>query len=212
MRFKLAVFPLLAVSFLTIAVSAFSQVVPSYERKSGWPFTIGAGPVNYDVDIGHGRMYGFAGWFDIYPGKLPSILHGHLGAEGELRHISLGASSSQQRNLYAPQPPVRYDPAAMGLIYIWHRLHNIRPYAKIMIGDGSVDFLPLSKSYAHDTRTFTAPAGGFEFRIKQDLWIRANYDYERWQSLAVYGNLKPQGFTLGASYDFTRPFLLKNRQ
>jgi opacity protein-like surface antigen len=212
MRFKLAAFPLLAVSFLTIAVSAFSQVVPSYERKSGWPFTVGAGPVNYDVDMGHGRMYGFAGWFDIYPGKLPSILHGHLGAEGELRHISLGASSSQQRNLYAPQPPVRYDTAAMGLIYIWHRLHNIRPYAKIMIGDGSVDFLPLSKSYAHDTRTFTAPGGGIEFRIKQDLWVRANYDYERWQSLAVYGNLKPQGFTLGASYDFTRPFLLKNRQ
>ena len=204
MRFKLAVFPLLAVSFLTIAVSAFSQVVPSYERKSGWPFTVGAGPVNYDVDMGHGRMYGFAGWFDIYPGKLPSILHGHLGAEGEVRDISLGASSSQ--------PNVRYDTAAMGLIYIWHRLHNIRPYAKIMIGDGSVDFLPLSKSYAHDTRTFTAPGGGIEFRIKQDLWVRANYDYERWQSLAVYGNLKPQGFTLGASYDFTRPFLLKNRQ
>jgi len=212
MRFKLAVFPLLAVSFLTIAVSAFSQVVPSYERKSGWPFTVGVGPVSYDVDIGHGRMYGFAGWFDIYPGKLPSILHGHLGAEGELRHISLGASSSQQRNLYAPQPPVRYDTAAMGLIYIWHRLHNIRPYAKIMIGDGSVDFLPLSKSYAHDTRTFTAPGGGIEFRIKQDLWVRANYDYERWQSLAVYGNLTPQCFTLCASYDFTRPFLLKNRQ
>jgi opacity protein-like surface antigen len=212
MRFKLAVFPLLAVSFLTIAVSAFSQVVPSYERKSGWPFTVGVGPVSYDVDIGHGRMYGFAGWFDIYPGKLPSILHGHLGAEGELRHISLGASSSQQRNLYAPQPPVRYDTAAMGLIYIWHRLKNVRPYAKCMIGDGSVDFPPLSKSYAHDTRTYTAPGGGLEFRVKQDLWVRADYEYQRWQSLAVYGNLKPQGFTLGVSYDFTRPFLLKNRQ
>ena len=204
MRFKLAAFPLLAVSSLTITVSAFSQTVPDYERKSGWPFTVGVGPVSYDPDIGHGRMYGFAGWFDIYPGKLPSILHGHLGAEGELRDISLGASSSQ--------PNVRYDTAAMGLIYVWRRLHNVRPYAKIMIGDGSVDFPRLSPTYAHDTRTFTAPGGGLEFRVKQDLWVRADYEYQTWQALAVYGNLKPQGFTVGASYDFTRPILLKNRQ
>jgi opacity protein-like surface antigen len=204
MRFKLVAFPVLAVSIFFAAVSAFSQVVPSYERKSGWPFTVGAGPVSYDVDIGHGRMYGFAGWFDIYPGKLPSILHGHLGAEGELRDISLGRSSSQ--------PNVRYDTAAMGLIYMWNRLHNVRPYAKIMIGDGSVDFPRLSPTYAHDTRTYTAPGGGLEFRIKQDLWVRADYEYQTWQSLAVYGALKPQGFTVGASYDFTRPILLKNRQ
>jgi hypothetical protein len=210
MRFKLVAFPVLAVSILSVTVSAFSQVVPDYVRKNGWPFTVGAGPVNYAVDMGHGRMYGFAGWFDIYPGKLPSFLHGHLGAEGELRDISLGASSSQ--------PNVRYDTASMGLIYVWNRLHKVRPYVKCMIGDGSVDFIRLSPTYAHDTRTFTAPAGGFEFRIKQDLWIRANYDYEIWQSLAglkVYsgnGVLKPQGFTLGVSYDFTRPFLLKNRE
>jgi opacity protein-like surface antigen len=203
MRFKLVAFPLLAASFLTIAVSAFSQVVPDYERKSGWPFTVGAGPVNYAVDMGHGRMYGFAGWFDIYPGKLPSFLHGHLGAEGELRDISLDRSSSQ--------PNARYDTAAMGLIYTWNRLHRVRPYVKCLIGDGSVDFR-LTPTYGHDTRTFTAPGGGFEFRIKQDLWVRADYEYQRWQSLAVYGNLKPQGFTLGASYDFRRPFLLKDRQ
>ena len=149
MRFKLVAFPVLAVSILSVAVSAFSQVVPSYERKSGWPFTVGVGPVSYDVDLGHGRMYGFAGWFDIYPGKLPSILHGHLGAEGELREIRFGASSSQ--------PNVRYDTAAMGLIYTWNRLKNIRPYAKCMIGDGSVDFPRLGPTYSHDTRTFTAP-------------------------------------------------------
>ena len=208
MRFKLVAFPVLAVSILSVAVSAFSQVVPSYERKSGWPFTVGVGPVNYDVDMGkeggRGRMYGFAGWFDIYPGKLPSILHGHLGAEGELREISLGRSPSE--------PNVRYDTAAMGLIYVWRRLHNVRPYAKIMVGDGSVDFPRLSPTYAHDTRTFTAPGGGLEFRVKQDIWVRADYEYQTWQSLAVYGALKPQGFTLGVSYDFTRPFLLKNRQ
>jgi opacity protein-like surface antigen len=204
MRFKLAAFPLLAVSFLTVAVSAFSQTVPDYERKSGWPFTVGVGTVSYDPDIGHGRMYGFAGWFDIYPGKLPSFMHGHLGAEGELRDISLGRSSSQ--------PNVRYDTAAMGLIYVWRRLRNVRPYAKIMIGDGSVDFPRLSPTYSHDTRTFTAPGGGLEFRIKQDLWVRADYEYQTWQSLAVYGALKPQGFTIGASYDFTRPILLRNRQ
>jgi opacity protein-like surface antigen len=206
MRFKLAAFPLLAVSFLTIAVSAFSQTVPDYERKSGWPFTVGVGPVSYDpgIDYGHGRMYGFAGWFDIYPGKLPSFMHGHLGAEGELRDISLGASASR--------PNMRYDTAAMGLIYVWRRLRNVRPYAKIMIGDGSVDFPRLSPTYAHDTRTYTAPGGGLEFRIKQDLWVRADYEYQTWQALAVYGTLKPQGFTVGASYDFTRPILLKNRQ
>jgi opacity protein-like surface antigen len=203
MSFRLFVLPVLAVSIFLVTVPAISQVVPAYERKSGWPFSVGAGPVGYDVDIGHGRMYGFASWFDIFPGKLPSFLRGRLGAEGELRDISLNRSSTQ--------PNVRYDTAAMGLVYVWRHFHNIRPYAKCMIGDGSVDFPRLSPTYAHDTRTFTAPGGGFEFRIKQDLWVRADYEYQTWQAL-VFGNLKPQGFTVGVTYDFTKPILIRNRQ
>jgi opacity protein-like surface antigen len=202
MRCRLFVFLVLVVSIFMVTVPAFSQVVPAYERKSGWPFSVGAGPVSYDVDIGHGRMYGFAGWFDIFPGKLPSFLNGRLGAEGELRDISLNRSSTQ--------PNVRYDTAAMGLIYVWRHFHNIRPYAKCMIGDGSVDFPPFP-NYAHDTRTFTAPGGGFEYRIRQELWIRADYEYQIWQQLAI-GNLRPQGVTVGVTYDFTKPFLRKNRQ
>jgi hypothetical protein len=202
MRFKLLVLPILAVSILTVAIPAVSQTVPAYERKSGWPFDIGAGPVSYNPDIGHGRMYGAAAWFDIFPPKLPAFLHGRLGAEGEFRDISSNRSSTQTN--------VRYDTAAMGLIYVWRHFDNVRPYAKCMIGDGSVDFPPFP-NYAHDTRTFTAPGGGFEYRIKQDLWVRADYEYQIWQKLG-FGDLRPQGFTVGVTYDFTKPFLVKNGQ
>lgn len=194
MRLRLLVFPLLAAGILTIAVPAFSQTAPSYQRRNGWPISVGVGPSSYDVDWGHGRMYGGTAWVDWYPGQLPAFLRG-LGMEIEARDISLNRSVTQ--------PNLRQDTAEGGPIYAWRHFQNFHPYFKYLIGYGSEDFSTSSPTYRHDTRTLTAPGGGLEVRVYRALWARADYEYQTWQTLL--GNTpNPQGFTVGVAYDFSR--------
>src|ERR1700691_1241135 len=131
MRFKLVGLPVLALSILSVAIPAFSQVAPEYERKGGLPIEVGAGGVSYDVDWGHGRMYGGAAWIDYYPRFMPSFLRG-LGIEGEVRDITLDEHTTQ--------PNMRQDTGEGGPIYAWRHFRNFHPYAKYLIGDGSIDF------------------------------------------------------------------------
>ena len=131
MRFKLVGFPVLALSILSVAIPAFSQVAPQYERKGGLPIEVGAGGVSYDVDWGHGRMYGGAAWVDYYPSFMPSFLRG-LGIEAEARDITLDEHITQAN--------MRQDTGEGGPIYAWRHFRNFHPYAKYLIGDGSVDF------------------------------------------------------------------------
>ncbi len=195
MRFRLFVLPVLAVSIFSITAPAYSQAVPAYQRRT-WPISVGIGPSSYDVDWGNGRMLGGTIWADWYPTKLPHILRG-LGLEGEVRDISLNRSSDQTN--------VRQDTAGAGPIYAWRHFHSFHPYAKYLIAYGSVDF-PGNGTYSHDTRTLYAPGGGFEYRFYRQLWARADYEYQTWQSLFGLGNTpNPQGFTVGVAYDFARP-------
>jgi hypothetical protein len=193
MRFKLLGFPVLALSILSVAIPAFSQVAPQYERKGGLPIEVGAGGVSYDVDWGHGRMYGGAAWVDYYPRFMPSFLHG-LGIEGEARDISLDEHVTQEN--------MRQDTGEGGPIYAWLHFRNFHPYAKYLIGDGSVDFWtgPTS-NYRHDTRIIRAPGGGLEVHVFRAWWMRADYEYQTWPNLFTK-TLDPQGFTVGFAYDF----------
>lgn len=196
MRFRLFVLPVLAVSIFSVTVPAFSQVVPAYRTKA-WPFSLGVGPSSYDVDWGHGRMLGGTIWADWYPTKLPHILRG-LGVEGEVRDISLNRSSTQTN--------MRQDTAGAGLIYTWRHFHNIHPYFKYLIAYGSMDFDIGSPSYSHDTRTLYAPGGGLEYRFYRQFWVRADYEYQTWQTMFGLGKTpNPQGFTVGVAYDFAHP-------
>lgn len=192
MRFKLVGFPILALSILSVVIPAFSQVAPEYERKGGWPVEVGAGGVSYDVDWGHGRMYGGAAWIDYYPRFMPSFLRG-LGIEGEARDITLDEHTTQ--------PNMRQDTGEGGPIYAWRHFRNFHPYAKYLIGDGSVDFVSQSPTYSHDSRTIRAPGGGLELRVFRAWWMRADYEYQTWPDL-LGKTLNPQGFTVGFAYDF----------
>jgi hypothetical protein len=202
MRFKLFVSPLLTLCLITAAVPSFSQVAPSYQSK-GLPISLGIGPSSYDVDWGHGRMYGGTAWLDWYPTQMPSVLHG-LGLEIEVRDISLDrhlqpGSTNPKRS---GQANMRQDTAGGGPIYTWRKYRNFHPYGKYIIGDGSIDFVSSSIFYSHDTRIFQAPGGGFEAHMFGPLWARADYEYQFWPGL--FGNtLNPQGFTVGVSYDFS---------
>lgn len=192
MRSKVLAFPVLLLSILAVTIPAFSQVAPEYVQKGGWPIEIGAGGVSYDVDFGHGRMYGGAAWLDYYPRFLPKILNG-LGAEIEARDISLDESQSQEN--------MRQDTGEGGPIYSWRHFNNFHPYVKYLIGHGSVDFIGYGPYYKHDTRTLTAPGIGLELRVFRSWWMRADYEYQNWPNL-VGKSLNPQGFTVGFAYDF----------
>jgi opacity protein-like surface antigen len=186
----------LAVLFVCAAYPAFAQTVPA-AKKGSLPLAVGAGLSGYDPYLGQGRMYGGSLWIDYTPNRVPSFLHG-LGLEVEARDISLGHSSSQPSNL-------REDTAQAGLIYSWRRFRNFRPYAKALGGFGSIDFNNRSPVYSHDTRSVFFAGAGVDYRVFRRVWVRADYEYQFWPDLLGRTTFDPQGFTVGASYHFSRP-------
>ncbi len=203
------VIPILTVSLFAAAVPAFSQVVPAASQGRTLPLSVGIGPSSYDVDWGHGRMFGGTIWVDYYPGKLPAILRG-LGVEVEARDISLDRHEdpNQQYPNWSEQANTREDTASGGAIYTWRHYRNFHPYAKFLYGHGSIDFITglthATSSYTHDTRSLMAAGGGFEHRVFRQVWARADYEYQAWQTLIGH-TLNPQGFTVGVAYDFMHP-------
>jgi hypothetical protein len=192
MRLRLFVFPVLAASICALAVPAFSQVVPDYQENS-LDLSIGVGGNSWDVDWGHGRMYGETIWADWYSRRMPGLLRG-LGIELEARDIS------HDRHL-PPQANIRQDTAGGGPIFEWRHFRNFRPYAKYIISQGSYDFTTDNPHYSHDTRALWAPGAGFEIRVYRPIWMRADYEYQTWQTL-LGKTPNPQGFTAGFAYSF----------
>jgi opacity protein-like surface antigen len=161
------------------------------------PFAFGTGMSNFDLDWGtsHGnerRMDGITVWLDYTPPKLPRLLNG-LDIEIEGRDINYALPSSLKR--------MRQDTGAGGLIYSYHRYGVIHPYAKALVGMGSIDFAPTGQ-YTHDTRIIYAPGAGLELRAFKSIKVRADYEYQFWPRLFGPNSLNPNGFTIGTEYDF----------
>jgi opacity protein-like surface antigen len=198
MRFKSFIPLILAVCLFIAALPVFAQVVPAYTAP-GVPVSIGVGPSSWDVDWGHGRMIGGTIWADWYPAKVESFVHVRgLGAEFEARDVSLHNVGYGQKN-------IRQDTAGVGPVFNWHITRRFRPYFKLVISDGSVDFTSPSRTYSHDTRTVMAPGGGFEYRFYGPLKVRADYEYQFWIGKLLGNTLNPQGFTVGIAYDLSHP-------
>jgi len=202
MRLKLLVVPILTVSLFAPVFPAFSQVVPAYSGPS-LSLSVGFGPSSYDVDWGHGRMYGGTIWADWYPTQLPRILHG-LGVEVEARDISLHQNCNPPG--FCPQKNLRQDTAGGGVIYSWRHFRNFHPYGKFLIEDGSVDFYHASRpANPHANLMLFAPGGGLEYRIFRPIWVRADYEYQNWGTL-LGNTLNPQGISVGVAYEFSRAY------
>ena len=187
-----------AVLFLAATLPLASQTVPAGE-EGRLPFSVGAGASSFDVDWGHGRMYGGTLWIDWHPNFAPRILDG-LGLEMEARDISLDHSSSQPADF-------RTDTAGGGVIYSWRHFNRLRPYAKYLVSFGSIDFTTANPYFNHTTDTVTAYGAGIDAHLFGQFRVRADYEYQFWHHLNPYNNngngtLDPQGFTLGAVYDF----------
>ena len=184
---------------VTTAPQMFSQVVPAI-KGNGLPLKLGGGYSYYDVDWAHSRMGGYTLWADVRPPFLPHILNG-LNIEIEGRDIRWNTGDKP--------PGFRQVVGSGGVMYEWHHYRNFRPYVKGLMGFGSIYFgeclaLCSTTPYTHDTRTVYAPGGGVEYRAFRSIWVRGDWEYQFWPQLTGNTYLNPQGFTIGAVYDFSR--------
>ena len=179
---------LLAVILVSAAFSSFAQVAPD-ARRPGIPLTVGVGYSNYATDW-FGRLEGPSLWLDWNFDKGPALLKG-LGIEVEARDLNYGRST----------PNLRMDTASGGVIYHWRHFDRFSPYAKFLVGYGSIDFITTDPNYKHDSRTVLGPGGGAEYRAFGNVWVRGNYDYQFWTDFFDHHALNPNGVTVGVSYD-----------
>jgi len=188
-----------AVLFVAAIPPLAAQVAPA-GTTGGIPLKVGVGLSDYDVDYGHGRMLGGAIWVDYTPNRIPRMLYG-LGIEAEARDISINPSPTQP-------PNYRLDTVGGGPIYTIHlrKLRSLEPYGKFLLDYGGIDWNNPDPQYKHETRTVPAPGMGFEYRVYHDFLVRVDYEYQFWPDFAIMSPgghvLNPQGFTVGATYDF----------
>src|ERR1700760_3504290 len=194
MRWKLLVLPVLSLFLVGAALSAHGQVTYSGEEGKQ-PFTIGAGAANFSDDWGiqTQRQVGATLWVDWRPPFVPSVLHG-LGVEFEGRTVQFDTPS------YLPGH--RMDTALGGPMYQFRRHSRFRPYGKYLIGIGSIDFPLPGSNYNHDTRVVFEPGVGTDVRFWKRFSVRGEYDYQFWHELFGPNDLNPNGFSIGAVYDF----------
>jgi hypothetical protein len=178
---------------LLVAVSpAIAQVAPAAKQGGPLPVVIGVGFSNYSMDWGPGRrMNGITAWVDLYP--FPGDMR-ELGFELEGRDL----------NYLHPVTNLREDTGLIGPIYSWTRYRRVHPYIKFLAGVGSMDFPPPQgfPYYTHDTFLVTSPGGGFDAKIRGHLWVRADYQYQYWHHVLGPHDSNPNGFTIGAQWDF----------
>lgn len=181
MRSKLILAILLAFSGLPV----YAQVAPAVKINS-LPLGVGGGFSDYNLDYGRGRrMYGASAWANY------DLFHG-VGVYAEGTSIFAGKPSSLTR--------MRQDTGKGGVIYRAHPFFGIRPFAKAVIGVGSIDFPSGNPHYTHDTYTVWAFGGGGEYKLWKTLYARADYEYQFWHQYHGPRDLNPSGFTVGATY------------
>jgi opacity protein-like surface antigen len=188
---------LFALLFASFAISAFSQVEPSATSGVGrLTFDAGAGVSDYNMDYSRGHEWGGTLWLDVNPHIGSSFLR-NFSVEVEARDLS------RHRGPYLPNN-MRTDTLGGGLKYSWHLSRNFRPYVKALASYGSLD---LTKPGYHWTWVEYAPGGGIDYRPFGHIWLRVDYEYQVWPSVITYPQtitLDPQGFTVGALYEFGR--------
>jgi hypothetical protein len=156
-------------------------------------FAVGGGVSAYKMDFGPGHELGGTLWLDGNLNLGPSYLQG-LGIEVEARDLSLDRSPRLPNNM-------RTDTLGGGFKYSVKHFHNFRPYAKFLASYGSLD---VYKPGYHWTWLVLSPGGGIDYRpFGGPIWVRADYEYQDWPDVFRHGwNLDPQGFTVGALYEF----------
>ena len=180
------------------ARGAFAQVTYSAE-KGGLPLKVGFGVSSYYTEIWvHSRQTGLNAWADWTFRRVPSILKG-VGIEAEARDHLWGKPGGSQWSIAS---------LGGGPIYSWQRYRAVRPYAKYIVNYGfewNISYPGVFPAWCKSDKWVTsALGGGVEFRVAKPVWVRLDYEYQHWktQQFNATSYLNPQGFTVGAAYDF----------
>jgi len=195
MQWKSIFVSIFALLLVSVTLPARAQVThAAYEGK--FPLTAGVGVSDYFVDFGHSRkLIGITAWADWRLQHMPWFLNG-IGIEVEGHHIAY----SHPTGLEALQQ----DSGLGGVNYQWRHYQRVKPYAKALAGFGSIDFPPSPNGYSHDTRTVLALGAGADIHAWNRISVRADYEYQFWRHIFGPNDLNPNGFTVGAVYDFGR--------
>ena len=201
----------LLVGCITALLMFFALPAPAqsvYSAHEDRPrFSVGGGFSVFSPDWGPNRhVMGTTLFADYRPPLLPDFLSG-LSLELEARDLSWNRGTYPANNPHVGGRPglPRYDTLGGGLLYHAERLkfHRLVPYAKGIVSYGSLDFtLPRYPHYSHDTRTVTALGGGVDYRLSRRLTLRGDYQYQWWPQMFGPNALNPNGFTVGALYNF----------
>jgi len=114
-----------------------------------------------------------------------------VGIEAEGRRLNFHTTEDIKENTYLIGP--KYSGLA----------HNLRPYAKFLVGRGTLD-LPFH--YGVATGFVMAPGAGLDWHLPNTrIAIRvADFEYQIWPQY-FFGNIHPYGITSGVSFDLFRP-------
>lgn len=183
----------LSALIFSAAVSIYGQVAPAATEK-GLPLKFGLGYSTYYTDW-NGYLSGPTFWADWRFRRVPNRLQG-IGVEIEGRDLNY-----QRTGIVSN---LRMDAAGGGPIYTWQHFRRTQPYGKFLVEFGSIDFtIPGIPNYKHDTRVVRAPGAGLNYGVFQNLWVRADFEYQVWPQLGHGNSLTPYGFTFGVAYDFS---------
>jgi opacity protein-like surface antigen len=175
--FKICLFLCLS---LLLASHAVAQVAPAmqaprFNLQVGGEFSI------FKPDFGAQSLLGIGAYADL---DLPRW----IGVEAEARTLSF--------NKY--QNKLRMDSGSGGARFFFPYHQRLVPYAKGLIGFGSIDF-PFHGPYDHDTMLLYTIGGGADYKLSHRISIRGEYEYQFWPDFLGKG-LSPHGVNIGASY------------
>jgi opacity protein-like surface antigen len=170
---------------LLLSIRATAQVEPS--AYGGPPIlTVGGTYSFFDADYAGNHLAGPGTYLDWSP-----LGWRGFGVEGEGRWLTFDGSNNLKEHIYLAGP--------------WYRfpvIHRLRPYAKLLGGEGEIDF---PYHLARGSYFALAPGGGVDFFPNRRWRFRADYEYQFWlNSPGIPGEqgsaIKPNGLSLGMSY------------
>ena len=175
----LKIYSFLCASIL-LACQAGAQVAPAVQAPR-YTLQVGGEFSAFKPDYGAKWLLGIGAYADL-------DMHRWIGIEAEARTLSF--------NKY--QNKLRMDTGSGGARFFFPYHRRLVPYAKGLVGFGSIDF-PFHHPYDHDTMVMYTFGGGADYKLTHRISIRGEYEYQFWPDFLGKG-LNPHGVNIGASY------------
>jgi len=158
-----------------------AQDRPTVSGPGGY-VAVGGGASMFQADYGQRHLGGAMAFTD-------TNLTWRYGVESELRYLRYNTDEDVTETNYFIGPRVSLDPG--------FRLGRVRPYAKLLVGAGKMNF-PFH--YATGTFFTVAPGGGVDVILNDRVSVRViDLEYQSWTSFN-FGPMHPYGLSAGLSF------------